>query len=399
MSTGTAIATDNELSKEIEAGFVRWLESEPVYWNSDRNAWIVTGYDEGFRVLKEADTFWRDVPDREGADEFWGRHLLNLSGRDHRRLHTLHMKLTGEDFAEKIRPMAFEKAKQIGAALVARGSAELSVEYADTVPLHVGCTFLGIDTSSDAFMQELNHQMQIRAVWKEALHSGEGISLNSKIAQDGMKALAAVEELVMPTIRDRRDNPRDDLISKFWQEGPSVFPDWGEKDIMTYCWSCMDNETKPLSRGLLYILVRDQDLQAKLRKDSNLVQDYVEEGLRYLTPFRTIRRTVLKDVDLNGTKMKKGDGIYVITPLTNRSEEKWECPHSFVPNREQNTHFAFGFGAGYCVGRYVGRVEAAEMIKGLLAEAASIEFDPKGAKPKWAGEMYHSVSPVNVLLK
>ncbi|TAM88783.1 MAG: cytochrome P450 [Candidimonas sp.] len=399
MSTGTAIAFDHELSKEIEKGFVQWLKPEPTYWHSDRNAWVVTGYDEGFRVLKETDTFWRDIPEREGADEFWGRNLINLSGRDHRRLHTVHMKLTGEDFAEEIRPMALKTAKKIAKALVAKGSAELAVEYADTVPLYIGCTFLGVGSSDDALMQELNRQMQIRAVWKEALMSGESIPLNAKVAQDGLKALEEVRKLIMPTIRARRENPRDDLISKFWQEGPSVFPDWNEQDVMSLCWSCMDNETKPLSRGLLYILASDKDLQTKLRKDSSLVQDYVEEGLRYLTPFRTIRRTVLKDVDLNGTKMKKGDGIYVITPLTNRSEKKWECPYSFMPGRSQSTHFAFGFGAGYCVGRYVGRVEAAEMIKGLLAETTSIELDPKGKTPKWAGEMYHSVSPLNVRLK
>ncbi|WP_269500213.1 cytochrome P450 [Castellaniella sp. S9] len=399
MTAATAIAIDSQLDKEIREGFSQWIGEAPVYWHSDRNAWVVTGYEEGFRILKEAETFWRDIPEREGATEFWGRHLLNLSGRDHRRLHAMHMRLTGEDFAELIRPMAFELARGLAAQLVAKGSAELAVEYADTVPMYIGSKFLGIDTSDENFMRNLNQQMQIRAKWKEELHAREGIPLSSKIAQDGQKALEAITQLILPTIRDRRDNPRDDLISRFWAEGPTVFPDWGERDVMTLCWSSLDNETKPLLRGLLYIIARDQDLQARLRANPQEVQNYVEEGLRYLTPFRTIRRTVLKDVDLNGTQMKAGDGIYVITPLTNRSEEKWECPYSFNPEREQTTHFALGFGAGYCVGRYVGRVEAAETIKALLAETQSFELDPKGREPKWAGEMYHSIAPLDTLLR
>ncbi len=399
MTTSTAISIDSQLDKEIREGFAQWMSSKPVYWHSDRNAWVVTGYEEGFRILKEAETFWRDIPEREGATEFWGRHLLNLSGRDHRRLHTMHMRLTGEDFAESIRPMAFEMAQRIASGLVKKGSAELAVEYADTVPMYIGSQFLGIDTTDETLMRDLNRQMQIRAIWKEALHAGEGVPLASKAAQDGQKALEAVTQIILPTIRDRRNNPRDDLISKFWEEGPTVFPDWNERDVMTLCWSCLDNETKPLLRGLLYILARDQDLQTRLRENPQEVQNYVEEGLRYLTPFRTIRRTVLKDVDLNGTKMKEGDGIYVITPLTNRSEEKWECPYSFNPERTQSTHFALGFGAGYCVGRYVGRAEAAETIKALLAETTSFGLDPNGREPKWAGEMYHSIAPLDMLLK
>ena len=74
-------------------------------------------------------------------------------------------------------------------------------------------------------------------------------------------------------------------------------------------------------------------------------------------------------------------------------------PLQLQPGKGANHHFALGFGAGYCVGRYVGRVEAAETIKALLAETQSFELDPKGREPKWAGEMYHSIAPLDTLLR
>src|SRR5262245_43289116 len=145
--------------------------------------------------------------------------------------------------------------------------------------------------------------------------------------------------------------------------------------------SSLDNETKPLLRGLLYTLCRDQELQAKLRRDPPLVTGFVEEGLRFLTPFRTMRRVVKKYVELGGQSMRAGDSIYLITPLANRDAERWECPHAFDAGRKQeNTHFAFGFGQGYCVGRYVGRVEAAEAVRAILAGASSFKIDPDSEK-------------------
>jgi cytochrome P450 len=385
---------------EVGATFHQWLGDRSVYWNTERNAWIVTGYPEAARVLEESDVFWRDIPQREGGREFWGRHLLMLEGRDHRRMHAVHMQLTGEKFAEDIREKAREISRGVSSRLVKQGRAELAADYADTVPFLIGCDFLGLNGEDASLTETLLPQMRIRAKWKEALHSGDGIPLNSKVAQDGQAALRTMAAVLLPIIRDRREHPRDDLISAIWRKGPSVFPDWDEHDVLSTIWSSLDNETKPLLRGLLYTLCRDQELQAKLRRDPSLVAGFVEEGLRFLTPFRTIRRTVKKDVEIGGQTMRAGDSIYVNTPLANRDEERWACPHAFDAERTQeSTHLAFGYGPGYCVGRYVGRVEAAEAVGALLAETSTFSLDADSAKPEWAGEMYHSVSPIHTILQ
>jgi len=387
------------IEAEVGATFDEWTGDRSVYWNAERDAWIVTGYAEAARVLEESDAFWRDIPQREGSSEFWGRHLLILEGRDHRRMHTLHMQLTGEAFSENIREKARKICRDVISRLVKQGRAELVTDYADVVVFLIGCDFVGYDIDAST-MERLLLQMQIRATWKEALHSGNGIPLETKIAQDGQVALKTMASILLPIIRDRREHPREDLISALWRKGPTVFPDWNEQDVLNTCWSSLDNETKPLLRGLLYTLCRDLELQARLRRDPSLVAGFVEEGLRFLTPFRTIRRIVKKDIEIGGQSMRRGDSIYLITPLANRDEERWKCPYAFDAERQQeSTHFAFGFGPGYCVGRYVGRVEAAEAVKAILAETSMFSLDPNGAEPKWHGEMYHSVTPVHAILQ
>jgi cytochrome P450 len=388
------------IDSEVDATFHQWVGDRSVYWNKERNAWIVTGYAESARILEEADNFWRDIPLRDGAAEFWGRHLLVMEGRDHRRMHAVHMQLTGEKFSEEMRPRAREIAGDLAARLVKAGRGDLAADYADAAVFKIGCDFLGIDITDEPMMAKLLDEMKIRATWKEELHAREGIPFSSQVAQDGKAAIERITATLLPVIRDRRDNPRDDLISALWKRGPTVFPDWNERDVMNTIWSSMDNETKPLLRGLMYTLCRDQALQSKLRRDPSLVAGFVEEGLRFLTPFRTIRRVVKQDVEIGGQAMRAGERIYLITPLANRDEERWACPHAFDAERkEDSTHFAFGYGPGYCVGRYVGRVEAQEVVAAMLAETSQFSLDPKYPKPEWAGEMYHSIMPVHAVLQ
>ena len=388
------------IEDEVDATFHQWLGDRSVYWSKERDAWIVTGYAESARVLEESANFWRDIPERDGAAEFWGRHLLIMEGRDHRRMHALHMQLTGEKFAEDMRGRARQIARELSAKLVKRGRADLAADYADAAVFMIGCDFLGIDITNTAMMENLLDEMKIRAKWKEELHAGNGIPFSSKIAQDGKAAIERIASVLLPIIRERRDHPRDDLISALWKKGPTVFPDWNERDVMSTIWSSMDNETKPLLRGLMYTLCRDAELQARLRRAPSLVPGFVEEGLRFLTPFRTIRRRVKQDVEIGGQKMRAGDNIYLITPLANRDAERWACPHAFDAERNQDsTHFAFGYGPGYCVGRYVGRVEAQEVVAAMLAETSAFGLDPAYPKPEWAGEMYHSIMPVHALLQ
>src|SRR5579872_5024715 len=192
---------------EVSATFDQWMGDRSVYWSPARDAWIVTGYAEAASILQDSDTFWRDIPLREGAAEFWGRHLLIMEGRDHRRMHALHMKLTGEAFAEQISGRASEIARERSSRLAKAGRAELAADYADAVVFLIGCDFVGFDTTDESLMESLLAQMRIRATWKEALHSGSGISLKSKIAQDGQAALKTMASLLLPIIRDHREHP------------------------------------------------------------------------------------------------------------------------------------------------------------------------------------------------
>jgi cytochrome P450 len=385
--------------RQIDETLTEWRSDSDIYWDQNRSAWVVIGYDLATSVLHNDKQFWRDTPDRPGAEAFWGRRhltMLNLSEGDHRRLHSAHMRLTGESFANEMRiPVARAIATRLSKEIVTQGQADIT-DYANQVVTLVGCQNLGIDIEDANLVEQISTGMDQRAPWKEAFHTGPGIPIDSPIAKAGLAGIQSVSAALLPIIRDRKRNPQNDLISAFWVEGAKLFDDWDERDMVSACWSNIDNETKPLLRGLVYILCRDADIQKRLRSDDDLVELFVEEGLRYLSPFRCMRRVARRDTVLGGKEVKRGEFLYLIIPMVHRDETAWACPHSFDLSRDQEKpHFAFGFGAGYCVGRYVGRVMAQEAIRGLLGSCSRMEIDPSATQmPKWSGEMAHSVSPI-----
>jgi cytochrome P450 len=391
------------LEDELRAAIDQWLGDQPVYWNAKWNVWVATSYDAVAKILKDANTFVRNMNKREGSLEFWGPNHLLYQGLDtsaHRLWHAAHMRLTGEDFAEAIRKRIREISHEVSTRLVNQGHAELVADYANMIPFLAGYDYLGFDPNDTELKNTLWSQLPIREVWKHQLDIGDGVPLNSKVAQEGLAAIQIMTSAMLPTIMDRRDHPRDDLISKFWIKGREIFPNWNERDVVSNCWSNLDNEAKLSLRGLLYILSRNQELQSILRRDPSLVDNFVEEGIRFLSPKRTIVRTATKDTVLDGQQIRRNDVIYAITATANRDETLWPCPYHFDHTRpEEGTSFAFGYGAGYCVGRYVGRSKASEAIKALLSATSSFAIDPSKPEPKWKGDMYHVPSPVHVVLR
>ena len=73
--------------------------------------------------------------------------------------------------------------------------------------------------------------------------------------------------------------------------------------------------------------------------------------------------------------MKRGDQIFVYLGSANRDGSFFEKPDSFIPNRKDNRHLAFGNGIHMCIGAPLARLEAGIALEGLLDKFQKIEID------------------------
>jgi len=122
-------------------------------------------------------------------------------------------------------------------------------------------------------------------------------------------------------------------------------------------------------------LLDNPDQLQKLMADHNLINGFVEESIRWVTPVKHFMRTATDDAEVRGQKIKKGDWLMLCYPSGNRDEDHFTDPFKFDIERSPNKHVAFGYGAHICLGQHLGRMEMRVLWEELLPRLKSIKWN------------------------
>lgn len=92
----------------------------------------------------------------------------------------------------------------------------------------------------------------------------------------------------------------------------------------------------------------------------------VEEGLRLFPSITSWRRVALRDTEIGGVPVERGDSILVWLAAAGVDEDVAECPMRMIPGqRGSRRHLAFGAGAHRCLGSQLSRLEAEVVVREL----------------------------------
>uniref|UniRef100_UPI0025DDE2E7 cytochrome P450 n=1 Tax=Mycolicibacterium sp. TaxID=2320850 RepID=UPI0025DDE2E7 len=98
----------------------------------------------------------------------------------------------------------------------------------------------------------------------------------------------------------------------------------------------------------------------------------------------TMARSVTSDAEVRGCPMKPGDKILMAFPAGNRDPEVFADPDTFLIDRANNRHFAFGSGIHRCLGSNLARMELRVAIEELITRIPTFELaDPDAVT--WSG--------------
>jgi cytochrome P450 len=159
---------------------------------------------------------------------------------------------------------------------------------------------------------------------------------------------------------DRREHPRDDIITKLVEAEIDGVPlTEREFDVYFILLATAGNETTrhTISSALQAFLEHPEQIQ-RLKDDPELMPKAADEMLRWATPVHHFRRTATRDVELGGKQIRTGDKVVTWFTSGNRDEEVFEEPDRFDVGRDPNPHLTFGpGGVHFCLGAHLARLE------------------------------------------
>jgi cytochrome P450 len=85
---------------------------------------------------------------------------------------------------------------------------------------------------------------------------------------------------------------------------------------------------------------------------------------------------------LRGETIRKGEKVMLLYPSANRDEEVFDNPFDFDVTRKPNDHLAFGgYGAHFCLGASLARLEIRVMFEEVLRRAPQLNLVPDAELP------------------
>jgi cytochrome P450 len=223
-------------------------------------------------------------------------------------------------------------------------------------------------------------------------------------AADPELARGATPEEMMKTLQDffqyfnalteaRRAHPTDDLASVIANAEVNGEP-IGIFEAVSYyliiATAGHDTTSSSIAGGMHALLEHPDELR-RLREDPSLVTTAVDEMIRWVSPVKHFMRTATEDYVLRGVHVNAGESVLLSYPSANRDEEVFDHADRFDAGRNPNKHVAFGFGAHYCLGAQLARMEGRVLYNELMPRLKSIELagEPSYAQTVFVGGPKH----------
>jgi hypothetical protein len=144
--------------------------------------------------------------------------------------------------------------------------------------------------------------------------------------------------------------------------------------IMLTLFSAAGESTASLLGSAAWILVSHSDIQEQVRAHPELLGAFIEETLRYESPFRGHFRHVVRDTTLAGVDLPADSRLLLMWGAANRDPQQFDNPNEFRLDRSGGKgHITFGKGAHFCVGAALARLEAQIVLRMLLEQTTWIE--------------------------
>ena len=362
---------------EQDEVFARLRREAPVSWQDHphgRGFWSVVQHGDVVTVNRDAMLFSSELgsisllgPDERanglGADT---RGTMMIASDPPR--HTRYRRLVNSGFTPRtmkaIERSLAGRATRIIDLVIEKGSCDFVTDVAAELPLQAIAEIMGVPQEDRGRLFDWSNRMV-------------GLDDPEYATTDGTVASAELYAYVNDLARQRRADPRDDIVTLLVNaeiDGDSLSE--VEFDMFMLLLTLAGNETTRNSTSWgMRALIENPEQYARLRDQPELIDSAVEEILRWASPVLHFRRTATADTELHGQRIAKGDKVVMWHISANRDEQVFSEPFRFEITRTPNNHVAFGGGGPHhCLGAYLARMQLRLIIGEIVARIPDMQL-------------------------
>lgn len=342
--------------------------------------WLVTRYKDVVELMRDPRLAKSGARLSEQArqrffplgNEALAYHMLNADPPDHTRLRTLVSQAFTPGRVEALRPRIRALASELLSAALAQGQVDFMEAFAFPLPATVIAELLGVPAEDMG---------QFRA-WTSALFTSPKDGNREPMVAAGASFL----QYFLTLLERRRRQPGEDLVSALLaveEQGDRL----NEQELLAMLFLLLvaghETTVNLLGGGLLALLQHPEQLQ-RLREDRGLIASAVEELLRYTSPVETTTaRFTLEETELFGQRVPAEEMVLAGLLAANHDPQLFPEPERLDVGRTPNRHVAFGFGAHYCLGAPLARLEASVALELLLERVPHLRLATGPDKLTW----------------
>jgi cytochrome P450 len=243
-------------------------------------------------------------------------------------------------------------------------------EYGAKIPTMLIGSLLGVPSAD---------QDQLRK-WIDVMMRFEADGVSAEKADAGRRISEYIEALV----DERRRTPRDDMVSDLLAaeitRADGSVRGLDHREVMAF-FTLLEFAGSETTARLLgwaaVLLARHADQRTLLCENPALIGNAVEELLRYEPPSPIQARFVTRAVEWHGGALPAQSKIALLTGSAGRDEREYTEPDRFDVTRNFDRHVTFGFGAHYCLGAHLARLEARVAIEETLNRFPTWQVDER----------------------
>jgi unspecific monooxygenase len=379
LSSATTDPFFSDAYRDDPAGVIaRMRREDPVHYLAPIDAWFVSRYDLIHRLYTDpavtndprAYAHYRPPPPDSPLAGAETVNLFSAPPEQHARMRALVAKALTPRAVARMEDQVVRVVEQYAAPLRGRrGRIDVLGEFFEPIPNTVVSRITGIPPKGD-------DEVRFRALGRASLSLIDPL-LPDDERRVGLEASAELREWIRQMARERRERPRDDLISDLAQAAD--FDDrLSVEEIASVVSALIAAGTDTTVAGGLFALrslLQHPEAFEELRVDRKLLPAAVNELLRFdFGPLDWLPRYAVRDFELEGRPVKQGQLLMLSFMGADRDPAVFPDPDRLDLHRDTSRLAIFGHGPHFCLGANLARQELRCMLD------AALDFLPPGSR-------------------